>query len=164
MEERVIELDNSHKNMLKMINDTTDDFRVTLNVVRNEIVEVKTKVNLTMRAIENQAPGGGAISVSKIKNPETKSFCGARDAMALENFIFDMDQYFKATNTFTEKAKVTLATMHLSEDAKLLWRSQYVDIQERRCIIDTWDNLKKELRSHFFLRILKFWLDKNCGN
>ena len=43
-----------------------------------------------------------------------------------------------------------MATMHLFKDAKLWWRSRYVDIQKGRCIIDTWDNLKKELRSQFF--------------
>lgn len=88
--------------------------------------------------------------MGRIKVPEPKPFCGARDAKALENFIFDVEQYFKATNTITEEAKVTLATMHLSEDAKLWWRSRYMDIQEGRCTIDTWDALKGELRSQFF--------------
>ena len=40
--------------------------------------------------------------------------------------------------------------MHLSKDAKLWWRSRYIDIQEGRCTIDTWDALKKELHSQFF--------------
>ncbi|KAA0048768.1 uncharacterized protein E5676_scaffold172G00590 [Cucumis melo var. makuwa] len=100
-----------------------------------------------MRAMENQAPTGGAISVSKVKIPEPKPFCGARDVKALENFIFDLEQYFKATNTVTEEAKVTLKTMHLFEDAKLWWRSRYIDIQEGQCTIDIWDALKKELYS-----------------
>ena len=46
--EGVIELDNSHKNMLEMINDMIEDFRATLDINRNEIAEVNTKVNLTM--------------------------------------------------------------------------------------------------------------------
>ncbi|KAA0065559.1 uncharacterized protein E5676_scaffold1212G00220 [Cucumis melo var. makuwa] len=104
-----------------------------------------------MRAIANQSPTGGAIPVSRVKIPEPKPFCGARDAKALENYIFDLDQYFRATNTVTEEAKVTLATMHLSEDAKLWWRSRYVDMQEGHCTIDTWVALKRELRSQFFL-------------
>ena len=143
IKEQVIGLDNSHKNMLQMINDMTEDFRATLDVVRNEI----TRVNLTMRAIANQAPVGGAISVSRIKIPEPKPFCGARDVKTLEIFIFDMKQYFKATNTITGEARVTLAIMHLSKDAKLWWRSQYIDIQEGHCTIDTWNNLKKEICS-----------------
>ncbi|KAA0049578.1 senescence-specific cysteine protease sag39 [Cucumis melo var. makuwa] len=124
MEERVSELDSSQKTLLKVINGMSEDFLVTLDVVRNEIVDVNARLNLTMRAMENQAPAGGAISVSRVKIPKPKPFCGARDAKALENYIFDLEQYFKATNTVTEEAKVTLATMHLSEDAKLWWRVQ----------------------------------------
>ncbi|KAA0053169.1 uncharacterized protein E5676_scaffold1775G00050 [Cucumis melo var. makuwa] len=150
MEESVSELDSSQKTLLEMINGMSEDFRVTLNVVRNEIADVNARLNLTMRAVANQAPAGGAISVSNVKIPEPKPFCGARDAKALENYIFDLEQYFKATNTVTEEAKVTLATMHLSEEAKLWWRSRYLDIQEGRCTVDTWDALKRELRSQFF--------------
>ncbi|KAA0051754.1 senescence-specific cysteine protease sag39 [Cucumis melo var. makuwa] len=68
--------------------------------------------------MENQAPVGEAIPVSIIKFLEPKPFYGASDAKALKNFIY-VEQYFKATNTITEKAKVTLATMHLYEYAKL---------------------------------------------
>ena len=32
-----MELDNSQKNMLEMINGMTEDFRATLDVVRNEL-------------------------------------------------------------------------------------------------------------------------------
>ena len=112
-------LDNSQKDIMEIINDMTEDFRATLDVVRNAIVEVNTKVNRTMRALENQAPAGRAITVGKIKILEPKPFCRERDAKALENFIFDIEQYFKATNTNTKEAKVTLATMHLFEDEKL---------------------------------------------
>ncbi|KAA0050163.1 uncharacterized protein E6C27_scaffold675G001960 [Cucumis melo var. makuwa] len=150
MEERVSELDSSQKTLLEMINGMSEDFKVTLDVVRNEIADVNARLNLTMRTMANQAPAGGAISVSKVKIPEPKTFCGTRDAKALENYIFDLKQYFKATNTVTEEVKVTVATMHLSEDAKLWWRSRYVDIQEGRCTVDTWDALKRELRSQFF--------------
>ncbi|TYK19243.1 uncharacterized protein E5676_scaffold1493G00440 [Cucumis melo var. makuwa] len=128
MEERVSELDSSQKTLLKMINGMSEDFRVTPDVIRNEIADVNARLNLTMRAMANQAPAGGAISVSKVKIPEPKPFCGARDAKALENYIFDLEQYFKATNTVTEEAK----------------------IQEGRCTVDTWDALKRELRSQFF--------------
>ncbi|TYK23114.1 uncharacterized protein E5676_scaffold142G001050 [Cucumis melo var. makuwa] len=124
MEERVTKLDSSQKTLLEMINDMSQDFRVTLDVVRNEITDVNARLNLKMRAMANQALAGGAISVSKVKITEPKPFCGARDAKALENYIFDLEEYFKATNTVTEEAKVTLALMHLSEDAKLWWRSR----------------------------------------
>ena len=105
--------------MMKVIDNMTEDLQATLDVVRNEIIEVNTKVNLRMRALANQALTGEAITVGKIKISEPKPFCGTKDANALKNFIFDFEEYFKATNTVMEEAKVTLATMHLSEDAKL---------------------------------------------
>ncbi|KAA0025392.1 uncharacterized protein E6C27_scaffold1220G00220 [Cucumis melo var. makuwa] len=114
------------------------------------IQELLARVDTLETNITAESPARGAISVSRVKIPEPKPFCGARDAKALENYIFDLEQYFKATNTITEETKVTLATMHLSEDAKLWWRSRYVDIQEGRCTIDTWDTLKRELCSQFF--------------
>ncbi|KAA0040626.1 senescence-specific cysteine protease sag39 [Cucumis melo var. makuwa] len=67
----------------------------------------------------NQASARGEIPVSRVKILKPKPFCWARDAKTLENYIFYLEQYFKATNTVTEEAKVMLATMHLSEDAKL---------------------------------------------
>ncbi|KAA0053384.1 uncharacterized protein E6C27_scaffold428G00460 [Cucumis melo var. makuwa] len=150
IEERVQELDSSQKALLEIINGMLEDFRATLDVVKNEIAYVNARLSLTMRAMGNQAPVGGAILVNRVKILEPKPFCGARDAKALENYIFNLEQYFRATNTVTEEAKVTLTMMHLSEDAKLWWRSRFVDMQEGRCTIDTWDALKRELRSQFF--------------
>ncbi|TYK28786.1 senescence-specific cysteine protease sag39 [Cucumis melo var. makuwa] len=113
MKGRVNELDNSQKTILEMINDMSEDFQAILDVVRNEIADVNTRVNLTMRAMANQVPVGVAVLVTKVKVLEPKPFCGVRDAKALENFIFDLEQYSKATNIVTKETKVTLATMHL---------------------------------------------------
>ncbi|KAA0039513.1 senescence-specific cysteine protease sag39 [Cucumis melo var. makuwa] len=111
-----------------MINSTSEDFQATLDVVRNEIADVNMRLNLTIRAMTNQAPVREVIPVSKVKIPEPPSV-GKRDAKALENFIFDLEQYFKATNTVTEEAKVTFVMMHLFDDAKLWWS----DSQDVRC-------------------------------
>ena len=119
--------------MLEMTSGMTEDFRVTLVVVRNEIAEVNTKLNLTMRALANQAPTGGTNPIGRIKIPEPKPFCGTRDVKALENFIFDIEQYFKATNAITEEAKMTLVTMSKSEDAKLHNRKNFAHIFFREC-------------------------------
>ncbi|TYK11966.1 uncharacterized protein E5676_scaffold177G001500 [Cucumis melo var. makuwa] len=115
MEERVSELDSSQKTLLEMINGISEDFRVPLDVVRNEIADVNARLNLTMRAMANQAPAGGAISVSRVKIPEPNPFCGARDAKALENYIFYLEQYFKATNIITEEAKKLHDVRHTGE-------------------------------------------------
>ncbi|KAA0032721.1 uncharacterized protein E6C27_scaffold853G00610 [Cucumis melo var. makuwa] len=90
MEGRVNELDSYQKTLLEMINDMSEDFRATLNVVRNEIPDVNTRLDLIMRAMANQVPVGEAIPVTKVKVPESKPLCGVKDAKALKNFIFDL--------------------------------------------------------------------------
>ncbi|KAA0057277.1 polyprotein [Cucumis melo var. makuwa] len=105
MEEHVNVLNSSQKTLLELINGMSEDFRATLDVVRNEIVDVNARLNLTMRVIANQAQTRGVIPVSRVKIPEPKPFCGARDAKALENYIFYLEQYFRAINTVTKEAQ-----------------------------------------------------------
>ena len=75
----------------------------------------------------------GRVSSSSVdkgkraKVPEPKRFEGARDAKELENFLFDMEQYFRAVRTDSEKDKVAMVAMYLAGDAKLWWRSKFVD-------------------------------------
>ncbi|TYK07348.1 uncharacterized protein E5676_scaffold202G00640 [Cucumis melo var. makuwa] len=87
MEGRINELDSSQKTLLEMIHDMSEDFRATLDVVRNKIADVNTRLNLTMRAMTNQVPDGGAVPITKVKVSEPKPFYGVRDAKTLENFI-----------------------------------------------------------------------------
>ncbi|GAV75434.1 hypothetical protein CFOL_v3_18913 [Cephalotus follicularis] len=77
---------------------------------------------------------------------EPRLYEGSRDAEELENFLFDMEQYFHVVHV-DKDSKVTMVTMYLAEDAKLWWPTKYVDIQANRCTINTWDDLKHELKN-----------------
>ncbi|KAH0773471.1 hypothetical protein KY290_010608 [Solanum tuberosum] len=59
---------------------------------------------------------------SKVKIPEPKAFGGARSAKELENFIWDMEQYFTAARV-PDADKLNITTMYLTGDAKLWWRT-----------------------------------------
>ena len=64
----------------------------------------------------------GSSSANKGKRakvPEPKRYERARDAKELENFLFDMEQYFRAVRTDSEEDKVAMAAMYLAGDAKL---------------------------------------------
>lgn len=52
--------------------------------------------------------------------------------------------------------QVTMATMYLSGDAKLWWRTRYEDVLEDRCEINAWEELNRKLkeRSSSCLRTL----------
>ena len=148
-EERMEGLENTQLAIIKMVSDLSDDLKEALGVVRIEVADLSAILNLTTRVVGDQTPSEGIAWFNKIKVSESKPFYEVRDAKILEKFIFDLEQYFWATNTMAEEAKVMLVTMHLANDVKLWWRSKYMDIQDGRCTVDTWDSLKQELRSQF---------------
>lgn len=62
----------------------------------------------------------------RVKVPESAPFNGVRSAGTLENFLWDVDQYFKASKV-PEVEQVPLVRMYLTGDAKLWWRTRQVD-------------------------------------
>ena len=77
------------------------------------------------------------IESSKVKIPEHKDFSGARSAKELENFIWDMEQYFTAAR-LPDADKLNITTMYLTSDAKLWWRTRNADdVSAGRPRIDT---------------------------
>lgn len=52
--------------------------------------------------------------------PDPKSFSGTRNAKDLENFLWDMEEYFKAARV-PEGEKVRITSMYLTGDANKLW-------------------------------------------
>ena len=85
------------------------------------------------------------VESSKVKIPEPKAFSCARSAKELENFIWDMEQYFNVARV-PNADKLNIATMYLTGDAKLWWRTPNAeDVSVRRPRIDTWDKLIKEM-------------------
>lgn len=102
-----------------------------------EIAKMNTRVSLTIWAIENQTLNQIHNKYNKFKISKPKAFSENHIAKELENFIFNIKQYFKSIGTSSSKeTKVTLATMHLIEDMKLWWRSKVNDIQNGPCAID----------------------------
>ncbi|KAJ4723357.1 hypothetical protein OWV82_006740 [Melia azedarach] len=137
------ELASEMSNKLKTI---SEDVVSLATVLKASIEELESEVKLVKRAFNNiSLPLEGGPS--KIKVPEPRYFEGARDAKELENFLWDMEQYFKAAKVpYNEQVSIT--TMYLRGDAKLWWRtrtSEDGDAQE----IETWDSLKRELKAQF---------------
>ena len=127
---------NSLKDMLTM----TDSFSASMRNLEADVALLKRAVS--------QGRGNDGHG-SKIKVPEPKSFNGTRSAKDLENFLWDMEQYFKAAR-IQEGDKVSITGMYLVGDAKLWWRTRSEgDASAGRPIIETWENLKKELKGQF---------------
>jgi hypothetical protein len=110
-----------------------------IQVLEEEVVMLK-------RAVRTVPTGGGK---SKPKLPKPKPFGGASNSKELENFLWDMKQYFKVAKIGANE-QINITTMYLSSDAKLWWRIQINDdLNTRRPKIETCDCLKQELKEQF---------------
>ncbi|KAL2531397.1 Uncharacterized protein Adt_04748 [Abeliophyllum distichum] len=125
------------------------DVVALLPYLREEMEAKRLQLPMLQRVVGNgQAPAQEYAPRLKILEPRTYGW--ARDVKEVENFLFDMEQYFLTANIEDGASRVTKATMYLDGEAKLWWRTKYVDIQANRVQIDTWDLLKEAIRTQFF--------------
>ncbi|XP_075108797.1 uncharacterized protein LOC107762620 [Nicotiana tabacum] len=127
--------------MQQTINDLTDK----LNVVNAALQSLLREGNHHIRGAADLAP-----IPQKLKIPEPKPYDGSRDAKEVENFIFDIEQYFDAVGHLEESKKVATAAMYLQGDAKLWWRVKHEAIKAGEDTLQTWDELKVAIRLQFF--------------
>lgn len=134
------------ENELHMMVSERDVLREQLNFAQNQAEEALEKCAILMRAVGRESAGSGA---AKMKAPKPKDYSGTRDSKEVDNFVFDMEQYFRICQ-LDDNMKVDTATMHLTDDAKLWWRTKHGDIEAGRIKIDTWEEFKKELKDQFY--------------
>ncbi|KAL0444519.1 UNVERIFIED_CONTAM: hypothetical protein Slati_2174600 [Sesamum latifolium] len=93
----------------------------------------------------------------KASIPERKAYGGARDKKDVENFLFDIEQYFLIANVEIKYAmKVLTAMMYLMGDAKLWWRTKYAEIQANQVRIDTYAFLRVVIQEQFFPKNIEY--------
>ncbi|KAL0417151.1 UNVERIFIED_CONTAM: hypothetical protein Slati_3547000 [Sesamum latifolium] len=117
--------------------------------MRRDMEQMSIQIGLLQRAVSNSPVVAHDVG-ARLRIPELKAYSGARDAKEVENFLFDMEQYFLAANVEDEARKVSTATMYLTGDAKLWWRTKYSEIQANQVRLDTWALLREAIRVQFF--------------
>lgn len=151
-------------NQVQVLREGLDEFKTTVSdLVRimkegydAQIQELRDELVLVKRAAIAGSLSGRE-GHSKLKIPEPKSYDGARVAKDLENFLWDMEQYFRAAH-IDEAEQVSITSMYLVGDAKLWWRTRTDgDASVDRPEITTFEALKKELKEQF-LPLNASWL------
>ena len=118
-----------------------EDLNLTLQTLQEDVAVLKKAVLRTSPRTTDASP--------KVRVPEPKGFDGARSAKELENFLWDMEQFFRAAQVADEE-KVSITGMYLMGDAKLWWRTRLKgDAESGRPQISTWETLKRELKEQF---------------
>ncbi|XP_070015644.1 uncharacterized protein [Nicotiana sylvestris] len=133
--------------------------------MQQTIDDLTDKLNVVNAALQGLLRGGGnqiggavnpTSATQKLKILEPKPYSGARNAKEVENFIFDIEQYFDAVGGLEEAKKVTTAAMYLQGDAKLWWRVKYEAIKAGEDALETWAKLKAAIRLHFFPKNVEY--------
>ena len=104
--------------MMSLFNGLADEFRTTIDVIQEKMADMNTRIWVIMKAVENVTTGQTNTGSNKLKFLDPIPFKGNRGAKELENFIFDVEQYFKATTACTDDIKVIVASMYLIDDAR----------------------------------------------
>ncbi|XP_028062320.1 uncharacterized protein LOC114265704 [Camellia sinensis] len=130
------------------------DWEDVVTELKLEIEDLSGRVGVLTRAFGNAHCGG--MEFPRVRVPEPRAYSGARHAKELNNFLFDMEQYFKAMKAEVKETRISMATMYLSGDAKLWWWTKHDEIQHGLCTIETWEQLKHELKLQFFPENAKY--------
>ena len=91
--------------------------------LRRMIESLQAYVTVHKKDVLQGYPSSNADAGPKVRVPKPKSFNGNRNARELENFLWDMEQYFKAARV-PDSEKVSMNSMYLMGDAKLWWRTR----------------------------------------
>lgn len=90
----------------------------------------------------------------KVKILEAKAFAGKREGKDVDDFLWQMEQYFKAVIIEDDLMKIRIAIKYLRVMATLWGRSLQAD-RERGSpnapVLDYWDAFKTELKKYFYL-------------
>ncbi|RWR78879.1 hypothetical protein CKAN_00743200 [Cinnamomum micranthum f. kanehirae] len=120
---------------------TTDFFKEQMETFSDELTLFKRAIRTTGSSTENR----------RVKVPKPKPFAGALNVKELENFLWNMEQYFSDAHIPIEE-RVIITSMYLFGDAKLWWRTRVDDnLSAGRTPITTWESLMKELKEQFLL-------------
>ena len=79
---------------------------------------ITQKFDICFKKVVLQGSASSPEAPSKVWVPEPKGFNDNRNAKELENFLWDIEQFFKAAHVPDGK-KVSITSMYLTGDAKL---------------------------------------------
>ncbi|KAG9459075.1 hypothetical protein H6P81_003583 [Aristolochia fimbriata] len=125
------------------------EYKGDLEALKGDMEEVQVRFGMIERALHN----GGANTFgqgTKIKVPEPKPFDGSQDPKRIDNFLWQVEKYFKTSRVTDKEQKVSIVSLFLVDDAKLWWRRREVDMKSGTASVETWEQFKKELKAQFY--------------
>ncbi|KAL9249783.1 hypothetical protein AKJ16_DCAP04423 [Drosera capensis] len=89
-----------------------------------------TLVKIAVAQDKGASSSNPIITPSRVDVPRPKAYYGARNAKEIDNFLWSLEQYFKASGITGDAHKIDHATLYLEDTAKLWWRRRYADVEK----------------------------------
>ncbi|KAH7670774.1 Synaptobrevin protein [Dioscorea alata] len=115
-----------------------------------ELKETKEELAICKKAIAQGASNVVSPTTPRVDVPKPRPYGGSRNAKELDNFLWSLEQYFKALGIVEDAKKMETTTLYLDNTAMVWWRRRSVDIERGTCKINTWAEFKKELKRQFY--------------
>ncbi|MFQ6665856.1 hypothetical protein Gotur_032434 [Gossypium turneri] len=130
--DKVNELFNSHRDKLSKRNNALEAMMMAL---KEETMATTRALSIRIEELEGElalyrAAAGKEVSSVALSNedvPKPKEFVGTRSACDMDNFLWRMENYFRAKGIVNDAVKVNTASMFLTDIVVLWWRGRTTD-------------------------------------
>lgn len=75
--------------------------------------------------------------MAHVEVPKPNAFKGMRNAKDIDNFLWSLEQYFKAMGIVEDAGKINYAPLYLANTTMVWWRRRQANIEKGTCTIAT---------------------------
>ncbi|KAF2281643.1 hypothetical protein GH714_044053 [Hevea brasiliensis] len=139
------------------LRDENRSLKEQLEWAMGKLKEVEQQVSLVAMAVARggvaTTSGASLVIPSRVEVPKPSVYSGARNAKEIDNFLWSLEQYFRAIGITDDAKKVDHAPLYLVDTAMVWWRRRHGDMEKGLCTIASWDEFKRELKRQFTRRM-----------
>ena len=115
----LVVIEDNQRQLGDTVKDLTIEVKDVMETFQLEMSELVATVKVVMMALGNSFQEDGASEWrGKAKVLDPRPYVGEQDAQNLENFLFNMEQYFLASSIDSEECQLNKVTMFLIDAAK----------------------------------------------
>ncbi|KAF2325027.1 hypothetical protein GH714_022329 [Hevea brasiliensis] len=107
--------------------------REELDRVMGKVKDMEEQMSLVRMAIlQGSVVGAATTSIAptaRVEVPKPNAFHGGRNAKEIDNFLWSLEQYFRALGITEDARKIDHAPLYLADTAMVWWRRRLLDIE-----------------------------------
>ncbi|KAF2298293.1 hypothetical protein GH714_021419 [Hevea brasiliensis] len=123
----------SFSNEVAALREENRFLREELDRVLGKVKDMEEQMSLVRMAIlQGSVVGAATTSIAptaRVEVPKPNAFHGGRNAKEIDNFLWSLEQYFRALGITEDARKIDHAPLYLADTAMVWWRRRLLDIE-----------------------------------